>query len=760
MLLYSACKEGWTSGIHFMLSEIKETSLVDQLTNETPLHAACGGNHHEIVVGLVARFPELLLVRDRLSHRRWHPIHTACAFGASIEVLEVLLVGILCLTAKEYEHMPRPANILNMCFFDALGRTPLYIATKCGNVSHINLMINHSPFDSLMQAAPTLYTVPSDANPWPSPIHCAITYNKEELLPILLEKLPLKVFANLSIFSIRHMLQQMHEGTNGKPLIYPLLDTTICQSGGGTLHLTDINAALENYKALSNLQLPPLAMAAAMGNAKFAEMLINFGATDDDGIALRLALHLKYHDIARSMLSLDDLQICLGNDKKLSTFVLPNSILSAFTEVHLEDNSLKSLPLALLQLPNLTFLNVSNNNLVELPVSNNLFQSGWSCMNLKKLYISNNKLEVLPAVIWSIPELTELLVNNNSISEIQPAIRIYAKFKKLDISHNQLCNAPQQIFAAEEVKISYNKLKDLPNCIWKSKLLTKLDAANNQIEEIHFPVSPCNSRYRPSFTSSGTRSFESESNSESSATRLNVYGNVLLSLSLSSNNLTSFPKYLNCFAHDLHRLNISNNQLTTLCINLLPPYIRYLYANGCSLETIKVKCDDCDDGCPHKGHTSLKNLVYLNLKENKLRHFNFKSDTNTTSSSLIYPTLETLDLSKNELCDQLDSSIGQQKHLNSLFLSDNPNLKLLPLELSYLSNTLKTLQLDNLPHLSDPQLKEYQFHRTPTKLLRVLSNMKSTLKRYIYIPYIANRSRWKSFAVLWIDWYHETFPGK
>ena len=734
MTTYRACKEGWTDGVHFILSQIEGTPPTNKLTNETPLHAACEGNHYEIVKELVTKFPNLLMVPDHLPYRRWQPIHTACAFGASDRILEVLLVGTLCLMER---HEMLIDTFVSMSFIDALGRTPLYIATKCGNISHVSLMTTPSLFHSLFQIVPTLYVVPS-VKPWPSPIHCAIAHNREELLNKLIHVLPLnsKVLAYPSIFSMRHMLQHIHKDAKNKPIIYPLLETTICESSDGGLYLTDISTAIQSYtdvntakkhyKLFTNLKMSPVAMAATMGNAKFVEMLLDKEVNDDDGLALRLALHLQYYDIARTIVSFNNSQSCSGSMKKLATFLLPSDMLNSFTEIHLEDNSLKSLPLAFFQLPKLTYLNVSNNNLVELPVdSSNIFQSGWKCINLKTLCISYNKLKCLPAAIWSMYELKELQANNNCITEIEPpATKSCAKPKSINVSHNELCNVPQQIFLAEKVNISYNKLECLPDCIWTSKTLSNLNATNNQIKVLYFPVSPCNSKHKPLITPTGERMFASYK-SESTVEPYN--GNVLSSLDLSSNNLISFPKCLTCFAHNLQDLNISNNQISILCIYLLPPCLKHLSAKGCCLENIETNCEE-ELFCPHKSHKSLESLAYLNLKGNKLRHFSFKSDSNTKMRCLIYPNLEKLNLSNNMLYDQLDSNIGYQKHLNSLILSNNPNLHSLPLELSCLT-TLRQLELDNLPCLTDLHLREYQSHQSLKELQKLLSYMKSAMKR-------------------------------
>ena len=699
-------------GVKFMLSEIKEIPPANQVTNETPLHAACEGNHYKIVVELVIKFPEMLLIKDKLSHRRWHPIHTACAFGVSDEILKALLVGILCILMEKHkiELTGKLAN--SECFVNGLLHTPLYIATKCQNLSHVRLMM--ALYDSLKQNAPTLYTIPCD-RPNPSAIHCAITYNNQKLFLDLLEKSELIRIAYPSTFTVRHMLQRMNKDTNDKP---KLLEATVCESCDGKLYLHDINSVFKDYGALSNLRLSPLAMAVAMGNVKFTEILLNNGDNDDNGLALRLALFLQYYDIAGLILSYDDSLICLGNSKSLSTFELPSNIMNSFTEIHLQENNLSSVPLTLFQLPKLTVLDVSNNKLTKLPISDSLFQSGWFCTDIEIISISNNELESLPGVIWEMPKLKQLYAGHNSISKIETTKNRYTKITRFDVSHNQLsnCNVPQNIFLAEDVDISYNKLQYLPDSIWKSKNLVTLNAANNIIKEVGFPMNSHDFN-EASFPSEFT---QSQTNDEPCS----VYASALSKLNLSSNQLTSFPTHLTCFVYYLQHLDISDNQIPILNICLLPPYIKYLNAAECCLEDIKINCDQ-HSLCSHKKHTNLKNLSFLSLKGNKLRHFTLIND-----ADLIYPELEWLNLSNNQLCVQLDENIGKQRHLSYLILSNNNSLKSLPLELSNLCNTLTLLEIESLPNLTDSHIKKYRNTR------QILSYMKSKMKRYSWVFYI------------------------
>ena len=649
----------------------------------------------------------------------------------------------------------RPASTKeDVQLIDELGRSPLYIAVKCGNLSHIQLMTSPFLFNTLQQHVPSLYAITSGSLSQVSVIHCAVAHNRKEILHVLLDKFPLaiEVSAYPSVFVMTHMLTHLQRNVNGldvQPIVFPLLETTICESNDGKLSLLSTTKAFEEYGILSNMQLSSLAMAAAMGNEELTETLLNAGARDDDSLALRIAMFLQHYEIARLLLTApDDTNLCLGDHKKLSTFSLPSRMLNNFRIIDLQHNCLDCVPLALFQCPALEVFNVSNNQLTELPVtdhdmsSSNVFAlssvlGSWKCRKLRILDISCNTLKILPAVVWKLPELEQLHAQDNSLADIETAVEVCARLEVIDISNNNLQNAPECVFRAKTVNVSHNQLKCLPTCIWYIEYLNHLRASNNQIAEITFPKSSCSSgrdRRLSSFTSRGRRKLCAEGNPSffihKNTKEMNEsYSHGLIKLDLSHNKLTNFPTDLPCFANNLQRLHISGNNIPVLYTCFIPPCTKHLEAQECSLDRIETIYDNKEHLCSHKTHTSLNNLSYLYLKGNALQQFAFINDSHDAGErDLRFPELKTLDLSKNQLNGQLDANIGLQKHLTTLILKDNPNLKSLPLELSCLSNTLTNVELDNLPGLKDLP-KEYILaaSRSPKRLL---SYMKSRIKRY------------------------------
>ena len=718
-----ACKEGWLDGVLFLLSETNEVPLANIATDETPLHAACEGDHYDIVVELTTKFPDLLIMKDKLPYRGWYPIHTACAFGASDKVLHHVVSGILFLSKEKSKD-----DMTNVNFIDALGRSPLYIATKCGNLSHINVMTDASIFNGLQQLAPSVFAITPGSISQVSAVHCALVHNKIQLLQTLLDKFPsaVEVLAYPSVFSLLHMPPYKPKVINGGLTVIPILTTTLCQTNDGRLQTLSVAESFDEYKVLCNIAMSPLAMAAAVGNVEVVKMLLDVGACDEDGLAARTALFMQYDEVAIMLLAAkNDSSICIADHKRLS--LLPN-VAYTFTKMYLQHNMLSSLPFALFQNPDLQVLDVSHNDLTEVPVESPT-ENTWICINLETLDLSHNKLRTLPSIIWKFPNLKYVYAQNNSISEMKAAAEYCAELEELDISHNELCQFPQgALVAAKVVNISYNKLESLPKTMWISKILKSLNASNNQISTIFFPKSslclPQQDRTF-SFTATGRKAVKAEGNTRNSSSSSPEYSFEQMRmtiLNLSHNNLNSFPEELACFTYNLQNLDISGNHISVLHVCLLPPNLKSLSVKGCRLSSIEISDPNKDFYCQHRSHNFLDNLNYLYLKDNMLTDISFECASSCPRrASLIFPSLKTLDLSNNQL-GRLNSNIGKQKVLSTLYLNGNVHLEHLPFELSYLSSTLTSITLNDLPKLKDPP-REY--HSSARKML---SFMKSRLK--------------------------------
>lgn len=134
---------------------------------------------------LVTKFPELLLVKDKIPYREWYPIHTACAHGASDKIVAVNLVGIirLCVDSPDFPD--------NLSFLDAFGFSPLFIAAGCSNLSHASLFLHPILSSTLLHFAPTLLygadtLVPTKC----SILHAAVLANNPKILNAIMDTIP------------------------------------------------------------------------------------------------------------------------------------------------------------------------------------------------------------------------------------------------------------------------------------------------------------------------------------------------------------------------------------------------------------------------------------------------------------------------------------------------------------------------------------------------------------------------------------------
>ena len=718
-----------------------EVPSANQATNETPLHAACEGNHYEIVKQLITMFPQLLLVKDKIPKRGWYPIHTACAYGASNKIVAIILVGIVRLCNDS------PDLLNNLSFLDSFGLPPLFIAALCGNIPHTSLFLHPALINTLLSSVPSLLygtgtLVPTKC----SVVLGAVLGNNTRIVKDILDSIPkpkMSLYIPCKFLSVA-VLNMLGFYLNS----YSQIPMTLCEEkSSGKLELVSSDAVTAMYTPFDQMVLSPLDVAAVLGKTEIVETLLELGMTDtNDNLALRLASLMKHSDIVLSLLlnEITDTTVFKANDRCLINFsVSPymSEFLLQCTEIDLQSNYLTEIPIDLFQLPILKNLNLSHNNLATLPVEEGelsitckALKWKWSCKCLKSLNVSNNAIYSLPEAIWALPNLESFDASHNRIKEISQPRLHSDNITTVDISYNNLTNVAPFLFLYHDVNLSYNELTSLPTELWYSNSIKVLNVSGNRIADIDF------SYHAESITASFTTACTKVIDVGKKMPVIDQIGTIssLSRLDLSHNKIRAFPKDLACFATHLQHLDISSNQISAIDISLIPPYLKTLVAKKCHIaqfgstmtseekEIYQILCISLGIGnkCPHRVHTSLPYLSNLHLSNNKLTNMQLVTINNGT---LLYPELNVLNLSANQLHGVFSPSVKLQRNLFSLDLSDNQHLESIPMELSLLHGTLFYLKLTNLPNLRDPP-KEY--HNLPVNNL--LSYMKMRMERYAY----------------------------
>ena len=589
---------------------------------------------------------------------------------------------------------------------------------------------------------------------------------------------------------------------------------------------------LENIdKEFDQLFITPLAEACACGHSQAVDMLLSAGASDPEGMAVRLAQFSKNNELARTVLthhckvlvespssqqpfyalSIDWSNMKItdlpgswfvegsiffpssAEDDEGNNLAMTSSLpaqLDAFklTRVSLSNNNITSLPVELLQLPNLQSLDVSSNLIHGIP-------SKIFCPSLKCLYLSNNKLIELPTSVWYLPYLEELEVKNNLLEcigkDFVGLTRLSRLLRVVDISRNKLDVLPSFVLglpALEELNVSYNELVNLPDNLWECSTLRELDASHNVLvnlpscepqstlmlsQQPHaIPAVQCGRKVvgakahvQGNFDKLRPKSFKRNTGKFVSVveTPQEVYSEEYIhhnegccgveKLLLNGNKLSMFPDALPCLAPLLIELDVSRNNIEEIDISFLPLMLRKLVASNNKVKKFGTIVNSqlknhmiqhCRmlgnqyQQCYHRSHKEMRSLTAINLANNQLKHFqlmqsleldNRPVDRHSMSYSqldLLYPELENLNISHNCLQGCFNYNIGYQSQLKSITLSGNAELEELPMQFAYFKKSKKFTQLSlyNLPKLRDPP-KEYH----ENKLRTLLSYMSSRLKK-------------------------------
>ena len=143
------------------------------------------------------------------------------------------------------------------------------------------------------------------------------------------------------------------------------------------------------------------------------------------------------------------------------------------------DASLTDLPWSILDLVNLYSRVDGSFNAIK-SFSNNL---PLRIPHLTHLNLSYNNLTEIPSTICLLLHLQEVLLRDNKLSQLPDEIVLLRKLELLDVSHNLLQSLPKDIGKMGNLKklnVSYNLLNAIPSSLGYSPKLKLLLASNNR----------------------------------------------------------------------------------------------------------------------------------------------------------------------------------------------------------------------------------------------------------------------------------------
>ncbi|KAF8777221.1 Erbin like protein [Argiope bruennichi] len=338
-------------------------------------------------------------------------------------------------------------------------------------------------------------------------------------------------------------------------------------------------------------------------------------------------------------------------------------------KLNLSDNEIQTLPPAIASLINLEYLDISKNGILEIPES----IKGCKCLtvidasvnplgklpegftfliNLHELYLNDTFLEYLPANFGRLAHLRILELRENHLKLLPKSMARLVELSRLDIGQNDFSELPEVIGSLPrlvELWCDCNNLNCLPPFLGGLKKLAYLDASKNKIYEVADEIEGCISLCDLTLSSNRIKVLP---DGIANLKRLTV-------LRVDENRMVSVPENIGNLCN-LEELVLSSNNLKSL-----PPSVGLLR----NLKTL-IADDNLLEELPSEIGSCLK-LTILSLRDNKLVQIPDELGHVTA--------LKVINLSGN-LLQYLPFSIAKLPNLQALWLSENQNKPLIPLQ--------------------------------------------------------------------------------
>ena len=308
------------------------------------------------------------------------------------------------------------------------------------------------------------------------------------------------------------------------------------------------------------------------------------------------------------------------------------------TLLYLSNNNLSKIPLTITKLQNLTRLDLWRNKFTDFP------ESITNLQHLKTLFISNNQLTDLPASISNLRELTNLDLSYNYFTDMPEAMTSLQRLLSLDLSANRFSNLSfciTTLMNLSRLNLSSNQLSNLPDEIANLRGLTKLELSNNKFSIIPDSVLELRNLTTLDFGNNLLTNLP-----DAIKTLIN-----LVWLDLSGNNFTGLPDSIEKL-QNLTRLYLNSNKLLNFPQSITKlQNLRGLYLGNNQLVNLPGYIAELQD------------LETLDLNKNRI--------VNLPDFITELRNLTTLDFSNNQLVE-LPDSLARMPNLTRLELSGNP----------------------------------------------------------------------------------------
>lgn len=604
------------------------------VTSYSPLYISCHNGHLSVTKMLLKRFPELV---QQVTVERWLPFHAAVING-HVAIIELLIKfnypDSVLLTfndpAGEFQwQLPFDPNAQ-----DVTSQSALYVSCLLGNKSLVEFLLKWK-----VKCSKVKHDVDDSPEKVLSP-------------PAVLSPLsPSGRRVSLGIMSIMSRLSlgrdNSSDESSAEHLRNPLEVNLLCGAARETALLAavrggffDVTHMLLQFKADPNivarpLEDPqndprmtdeiygfcnsPLAEATRQKSISMVDLLLKYGAKDDESSALGIAIQNFDEQITCRLLAIKahpdpdfkinkkaittpetDFRPILGNLTFSSLFPNTPTMINWHSnnfrltslrpgwlvEAALHCNAkLKGHPKAhQVSLSALTRIDVSHNSLTEVP--NEVF----TLISLRYLNLSQNKLESIPVedattpvrakrdkkFEYNVPVLEELYLQDNRLEMIPPGLFRLPGLHILDVSNNKLQQLPFELWKSpklRELNVAFNLLKDLPSLPPDELSGSSLDALSpvadaylfNTFDDTGFTTRNTVSKVELMRHNVWSKSLEvTDQELRLPDAKLDLTVSQLSSLNLANNLFTSIPLALPCLAVNLTRLNMSYNSLRSM----------------------------------------------------------------------------------------------------------------------------------------------------------------------------------------------------